>query len=49
MTVGLSEEEARKAVRQAEEETGLLATDVIRFGAGKLMDTLSKYFTNATA
>src|SRR5947209_509570 len=44
MTVGLSDEEAREAVRQAEEETGLPATDVIRFGAGKLMDALSKYF-----
>jgi uncharacterized NAD-dependent epimerase/dehydratase family protein len=42
MTVDLSEAEAREAVRQAEEETGLPATDVIRFGAEKLMDALSK-------
>src|SRR6266567_2843808 len=44
MTVGLSDEEAREAVRQVEEEIGLPATDVIRFGAGKLMDALNKYF-----
>jgi uncharacterized NAD-dependent epimerase/dehydratase family protein len=44
MTVDLSDEEAREAVRQVEEEIGLPATDVIRFGAGKLMDALNKYF-----
>ncbi|GHO44817.1 DUF1611 domain-containing protein [Ktedonospora formicarum] len=45
MTVGLSEEEARVAIQQAEEETGLPTTDVIRFGAEKLMDALQQHFS----
>jgi D-glutamate N-acetyltransferase len=44
MTLHLSEQEARDAVKQAEDETGLPATDVLRFGAGILMDALSKHF-----
>ena len=36
----LDEEEARAAVRAAEEETGLPADDPVRFGAGKLVDAL---------
>jgi uncharacterized NAD-dependent epimerase/dehydratase family protein len=44
MTVGLSDEEAHAAIQQAEAETGLPATDVVRFGADKLMDALSKHF-----
>jgi len=32
----LSEEDARAAIRRAEEETGLPATDPVRFGAGPL-------------
>ena len=44
VTQGLSEQAARDALKQAEDETGLPATDVIRFGAGVLMDALSKYF-----
>jgi len=32
MTLGLSEQEAHDAVKQAEDETGLPATDVLRFG-----------------
>ncbi len=38
----LSDAEAREAVRQAEEETGLPATDVVRFGADKLVDVVQK-------
>jgi uncharacterized NAD-dependent epimerase/dehydratase family protein len=43
MTLHLSEQEARNALKQAEDETGLPATDVLRFGAGILMDALSKH------
>jgi uncharacterized NAD-dependent epimerase/dehydratase family protein len=46
MTFHLEEQEAREAVRQTEDETGLPATDVLRFGAGILMDALSKHFTS---
>src|SRR5437764_7044285 len=42
VTFGLSEQEAKDAIRQAEDESGLPATDVLRFGAGVLMDALSK-------
>jgi uncharacterized NAD-dependent epimerase/dehydratase family protein len=44
MTHHLNDQEARKAVKRAKDETGLPATDVVRFGAGVLMDALSKYF-----
>ena len=44
MTIGMSDQEAGDAVKQVEDETGLPATDVLRFGAGKLMDAVSKYF-----
>ena len=44
VTQGVSEQEARDAIKQAEDETGLPATDVWRFGAGVLMDSLQKYF-----
>src|SRR5215469_1181277 len=43
VTFGLSEQEARDALKQAEDETGLPATDVMRFGAGVLMDALSRH------
>ncbi|HEX6481070.1 MAG TPA: DUF1611 domain-containing protein [Ktedonobacteraceae bacterium] len=43
VTHGLSEQEALDAVKQAEDETGLPATDVMRFGAGKLMDALVRH------
>jgi uncharacterized NAD-dependent epimerase/dehydratase family protein len=46
VTNHLSEQEALSAIQQAEEETGLPATDIWRFGAGKLMDTLSKHFAS---
>src|SRR6266566_7019866 len=44
MTFGLGEQEARDSLKQAEDETGLPATDVVRFGASVLMDALSRYF-----
>ena len=44
VTIDLNEQQAREAIRQIEEETGLPATDVWRFGPGKLMDALSKHF-----
>src|SRR5216684_2694564 len=43
VTSGLSEQEARVALKQAEDETGLPATDVMRFGAGVLMDALGRH------
>ncbi len=46
MTLHLNEQEARDAMKQAEDETGLPATDVLRFGAGILMDALGKYFAS---
>ena len=42
VTHHLGEQEVRDAVKQAEDETGLPATDVLRFGAGVLMDALTK-------
>jgi len=44
ITHHLNEQEAKDAVKRAEDETGLPATDVLRFGVGSLMDALSKYF-----
>ena len=40
----LSEKEAQKAIADAEAETGLPATDVVRFGAEKLVDTVQKIY-----
>jgi uncharacterized NAD-dependent epimerase/dehydratase family protein len=37
----LSEEEARAAIDEAEAETGLPADDPVRFGAGKLLESLT--------
>lgn len=42
VTFHLSEQEALDAIKRTEDETGLPATDVIRFGASKLMDALLK-------
>jgi uncharacterized NAD-dependent epimerase/dehydratase family protein len=39
-TANLDDERARKAVADVEEETGLPADDPVRFGAGKLLDSL---------
>ena len=44
MTLHLGEQEAQDAVKQVEDETGLPATDVLRYGAGVLMDALSQHF-----
>lgn len=44
MTHDLAEQEAQDALKQAENETGLPATDVLRSGAGVLMDALSRHF-----
>jgi uncharacterized NAD-dependent epimerase/dehydratase family protein len=41
-TSPVSEEEARQAIAEAEEETGLPADDPVRFGAGKLLDAVLK-------
>lgn len=38
-----SDEEVKKAIKQAEKETNLPATDVQRFGASKLLEALDKY------
>lgn len=38
----LSEEDAREAIRRAEEETGLPVTDPVRFGAGPLAEAIIK-------
>jgi len=41
-TSTVSEEEARSAIAAAEEETGLPADDPVRFGAGRLLDSVLK-------
>lgn len=40
ITHPLSEQQALDAIKQVEDETSLPATDVMRFGAGKLLDAL---------
>lgn len=45
VTQRLSEQQAKDALKQAEDETGLPATDVWRFGASILMDALLKHFS----
>ena len=39
-THGLSDDEARAAIDEAEAETGLVADDPVRFGAGRLVDAV---------
>jgi uncharacterized NAD-dependent epimerase/dehydratase family protein len=46
LTPHLSEQEARNEVKRVEDVTGLPATDVIRFGVGKLMDALIQHFAS---
>src|SRR5256886_5610976 len=41
MTHHLNDQEAGKAAKRAKDETGLPATDVLRFGAGVLMDLIN--------
>jgi uncharacterized NAD-dependent epimerase/dehydratase family protein len=40
----LGDEEARAAVADAEDETGLPADDPVRFGAAKLVDALEPFW-----
>jgi len=47
ITNHLSEQEARDAVKRIEDEVGLPATDVVRFGTGILMDALSSHFAES--
>ena len=47
VTQGLSDAQARDAIKQIEDETGLPTTDVWRFGTGVLMDALVKHFANS--
>ncbi len=44
VTIGLSDQQAQDTIKGIEDETGLPATDVWRFGAGKLMDALLEHF-----
>lgn len=41
-TWGMSEEDARRAVDDAARETGLPATDAVRFGTGEILDAILK-------
>jgi uncharacterized NAD-dependent epimerase/dehydratase family protein len=43
-TRNLDEGEARRAIEEAEQETGLPADDPVRYGAGKLVDALTPLF-----
>lgn len=43
LTLHLSEQQARDEVKRVEDETGLPATDLLRFGASKLMDALEAF------
>lgn len=45
VTQGLSEQAAKDAVKQAEDEVGLPATDTWRFGSDVLVDGLLKHFS----
>jgi uncharacterized NAD-dependent epimerase/dehydratase family protein len=42
-TRALSEEEAQEEIRKAEHETGLPATDAVRYGAAKILDAIVSY------
>ncbi len=46
-TYALEEADALEEIRRAEAETGLPATDCVRFGAGKLIDALLDYTKHA--
>jgi uncharacterized NAD-dependent epimerase/dehydratase family protein len=44
-TSGVSEDDARAAIAEAEEATGLPADDPVRFGAGRILDAVLKLTT----
>jgi D-glutamate N-acetyltransferase len=46
ITQHLNEQDALAEIKRVEEETGLPATDALRFGVGKLMDALSRYLAS---
>lgn len=46
ITQHLSEEQALTALKRAEDETGLPATDIVRFGPEKLIEALSNFFAS---
>ncbi|HEU5374214.1 MAG TPA: DUF1611 domain-containing protein [Ktedonobacteraceae bacterium] len=46
VTSGLNDQQAQEAIARIEDETGLPATDVWRFGVGKLMDALHEHATS---
>jgi uncharacterized NAD-dependent epimerase/dehydratase family protein len=48
-TVGLSDEQARRAIDEAREQTGLPADDVVRFGPHALYAAMAPAFTSKTA
>ena len=45
VTTGMNEEQALDTIKQIEDETGLPATDVWRFGSAKLMNALLEHFS----
>jgi uncharacterized NAD-dependent epimerase/dehydratase family protein len=45
VTQGMSEQQAKDAIKRAEDETGLPVTDTWRFGSGVLVDALVKHFS----
>lgn len=47
VTQGLNDEQAKDAVKQIEDETGLPTTDLWRFGANVLLDELVGYFASS--
>ena len=49
VTQGLNDEQAKDAVKQIEDETGLPTTDVWRFGSSVLMDALVEHFASSEA
>ncbi len=49
VTQGLDDTQARDAVKQVADETGLPTTDVWRFGTGVLLDALLKHFATSTS
>jgi uncharacterized NAD-dependent epimerase/dehydratase family protein len=47
VTHRLGEQAARETLKQVEDETGLPATDPLRFGVAPLLDALNNYFSEA--